>query len=74
MPKITLNGWYRPWMPWVTGLLILGLTFAAALGATNKQVETNCDRIDHISGVVEEIRDDTAYTRGRIDAEFGKPD
>jgi len=65
------KGWFKPWMPWVFGVLVLVITFAAALGSTNNQVDTNCKDIASIGAKVDTIASDTAYIRGRIDGKGG---
>jgi len=71
---VPLNGWFRPWMPWVFAMLVAGAAFASALGATNNQVATNCVRIETIGAKVDDIAEDTAYTRGRIEAVLNEVD
>jgi len=81
MPKIALNGWFRPWMPWAFSVVVLLGSFAVLWGGTLARVDNNCADIRilksnmvEVAADVRETREDVSYMRGVIETEFGKAD
>ena len=72
------KGWFKPWYPWIVGLLITLLTLAGSIGATNYKVADQCKKFDQVEKDMSDIREDVSgtrqdvsYIRGVIESEFG---
>ena len=67
-PKLSMNGWFKPWMAFVFTIALLVAGGLVTWGSTSKQVEFNDARIDRLEAQMEQVSRDVAFIRGRLEA------